>query len=196
MFTGIVTDIGKVKSVEKQEDTRFVVQTSLPMNNVDIGASIACAGVCLTVIEKGNDWFAVDVSEETLSRTLLGKWQEGSHLNLEKSLRIGDEIGGHLVSGHVDGLATLVAVEPVEGSHKLTFEVPDQLKGFIAEKGSVTLDGISLTVNEVEGNRFNVNIIPHTWQVTTFQYLKEDNQVHVEIDILARYVSRLLEVKS
>ena len=197
MFTGIIQDVGTVRLVTQQEggDLRLQIQTSLDLSQTEIGASIACAGCCLTVVEKQSDCFVVDVSAESLSKTTLGGWQTGTKLNLEPALKMGDELGGHIVSGHVDGLATLLSATAEGDSHRLKWEVPSDLAGFIAPKGSVTLDGVSLTVNEVAGNVFGVNIIPHTWQVTTLGRVQVGQKAHVEIDMLARYVARLLEVQ-
>lgn len=194
MFTGIITDIGRVASVEKKQggDMRLGIATRFDLSKTDIGASIACAGCCLTVVEKQGDVFFVEVSAESLSKTMIGAWNVGTKLNLEQALKMGDELGGHIVSGHIDGLATLISVTPEEGSHRLVFEAPHELGGFIAPKGSVTLDGISLTVNEVEGSQFGVNIIPHTWGNTTLGAVKAGDKVHIEIDMLARYVARAL----
>ncbi len=183
MFTGIIQDIGTVLSLTQQGDLRIVVQCGLDLSTVVIGASIACGGACMTVVDKGGDWFAFDVSSESLSKTTLGQWQVGSRVNLEPSLKLGDELGGHIVSGHVDGLAELL---------ELREEV---FAGFVAQKGSVALDGVSLTVNEVSGNCFHVNIIPHTWEVTTLGDLKAGDCVNFEVDTLARYVARQLEVQ-
>lgn len=194
MFTGLVKAIGEVRSVDRSGgDVRFVIATDMDLSGAEIGASIACAGCCLTVVEKGDDWFAVDVSAETLSKTCLGEWVERTRVNLEPSLKMGDELGGHIVSGHVDGLAVLTQVKQDGGSHRLVFEVPDDLAKFIAPKGSVALDGVSLTVNEVSDASFGVNIIPHTWSHTTFHQLKEGGKVHLEIDVLARYAARILD---
>ncbi|MCI5060072.1 MAG: riboflavin synthase [Alphaproteobacteria bacterium] len=197
MFTGIIKDIGMVQSVCKQEgeDLRLRIQTSLDLSGSEIGASIACAGCCLTVIEKAGNSFDVEVSAESISKTTIGEWEVGAKINLEPALKMGDDLGGHIVSGHVDGLGSCVEVKPEGDSHRLKFELPQELAGFIAPKGSITLDGISLTVNEVEGNVFGVNIIPHTWEMTTLGGIKEGQQVHIEIDMLARYVARLLEVQ-
>lgn len=197
MFTGIITDIGTVTSVEKNAgDIRLGIKTSFDLSQTDIGASIACAGCCLTVVEKQNDIFLVDVSNESISKTNIGSWSEGTKINLEAALKMGDELGGHIVSGHVDGLATLKSMTPEGDSHRLLIEVPKDLTGFIAPKGSVTLDGVSLTVNEVQGNEFGVNIIPHTWNNTTFGQLAEGNTMHLEIDMLARYMARMIEAQS
>jgi len=196
MFTGIVTDIGEIASVipgGQAGDRRFVIRTRHDMAPVAIGASIACSGCCLTVVEKGKDWFAVEVSGESLAKTHLGDWQEGGRLNLELSLKLGDELGGHLVYGHVDGVGRIVAMTPEGGSVRFLFEAPPELARFIAAKGSVAVDGISLTVNEVEGNRFGVNVISHTQAVTTLGQAKVGQRVNLEVDMLARYVQRLLE---
>ena len=193
MFTGIVTDIGTVRRAETRGDTRFVIATSYRTAEIDIGASIACAGVCLTVVDKGGDTFSVDVSAETLSKTTLGDWREGTPINLERALHVGDELGGHVVSGHVDGVATIVSVTPDGGSQRLRLRVAPEIARFIASKGSVALDGTSLTVNEVEGLEFGVNIIPHTQSVTTWGHARAGGRVNVEIDMLARYVARLAE---
>jgi len=192
MFTGIITDVGRVRSVEKQGDTRFTIETAFDMDAVPIGASIANNGVCLTVVEKGPGWFAVQASAETLSKTTLGRWAEGTRVNLERSLKLGDELGGHLVYGHVDGVATLVDVRPDGESLRLTFEAPAGLEKYVASKGSVALDGVSLTINEVDGARFGINIIPHTQTATTFGDLKPGDRVNLEVDMLARYVARLV----
>ena len=193
MFTGIITDIGQVKSLEKRGDTRIVISTSYDTATVEIGASIACSGPCLTVVEKGSGWFATEASAETLSRTTVGSWEEGTRVNLERALSLGDELGGHIVSGHVDGLARIVSMEPEGDSVRFLFEVPDEVKAFIAEKGSVCLDGVSLTVNAVQGAQFGVNIISHTQSETTFNDKKVDDFVNLEVDMLARYVARLAD---
>ncbi|MEC9077729.1 MAG: riboflavin synthase [Pseudomonadota bacterium] len=193
MFTGIITDIGQVKSLEKRGDTRIVISTSYDTTTVEIGASIACSGPCLTVVEKGSGWFATEASAETLSRTTVGSWAEGTRVNLERALSLGDELGGHIVSGHVDGLARIVSMEPEGDSVRFLFEVPDEVKAFIAEKGSVCLDGVSLTVNAVQGAQFGVNIISHTQSETTFNDKKVDDLVNLEVDMLARYVARLTD---
>jgi riboflavin synthase len=196
MFTGIVTDIGEIRSVTpggSGDDRRFVVHTRHDLAPIAIGASIACSGCCLTVVEKGDDWFAVEVSEESLTKTHLGTWKEGRRINLELSLKLGDELGGHLVYGHVDGIATIAALTPEGGSMRFLFEAPAELARFVAPKGSVAIDGISLTVNEVDGNRFGVNIIPHTQAVTTLGQARVGQRVNLEVDMLARYVARLLE---
>ena len=192
MFTGIVTDLGRVRSVEQRGDSRFVFETGYDTASIDLGASIACSGACLTLVDKGPGWFAADVSAETLSKTTLGTWQAGTAVNFERALRIGDELGGHLVSGHVDGVATLQEEGEEGDSKRLVFEAPGELARFIAAKGSVTLDGVSLTVNEVEDRRFGVNIIPHTAAVTTLGRLRPGDGVNLEIDLVARYLQRLI----
>ncbi|MGZ5999715.1 MAG: riboflavin synthase [Rhizomicrobium sp.] len=196
MFTGIVTDVGRVRHIEKRGDTHIVISTNYDLSNVDMGASIACSGVCMTVVDKGtgkDSWFAVTASGETLSKTTIGSWKAGDPVNLERPMRVGDEFGGHIVSGHVDGVAEVKLMVPEGESTRITFEVPPALSKFIASKGSVALDGVSLTVNEVEGTRFGVNIIPHTSKVTTFGRLKAGSKVNLEIDLLARYVARLVK---
>jgi riboflavin synthase len=193
MFTGIITDIGKVVGVEKRGDARFEIATKYDLATVDIGASIGCSGCCLTVVEKRSTSFFVDVSAESLSRTTLKNWQEGTLVNLERSLKIGDELGGHLVSGHVDGVGEIIAIKPEGDSKRFTFRIPEALAPFIATKGSIALDGTSLTVNEVSGNTFGVNIIPHTQAVTAWGRARAGDAVNVEIDMLARYVARLVE---
>jgi len=196
MFTGIVTDIGEIATLTpggQAGDRRFVVRTRHDMKPIAIGASIACSGCCLTVIEKGDDWFAVEVSGESLAKTHLGDWKVGSRINLELSLKVGDELGGHLVYGHVDGVGKVVAMTTEGGSVRFTFEAPTDLARFVAAKGSVAIDGISLTVNEVAGNRFGVNVISHTQAVTTLGQAKIGQPVNLEVDMLARYVARLLE---
>lgn len=192
MFTGIVTDVGTVAAIRRAGDTRFEIRTAFDVSAISVGASIACAGVCLTVIERGDDWFAVTVSGETLSRTSLGQWREGSPVNLERSLRLGDELGGHLVTGHIDGTATIASMRQEGDSWRMVFEAPPALARYIAEKGSVTIDGVSLTVNEVDGGRFGVNLIPHTLAVTTLGHNRAGDRVNIEIDIIARYVARLV----
>ncbi len=193
MFTGIITDIGHVHSTAKAGDWRFEITTAFDMGGVDLGASICCSGVCLTVVEIGNNWFAVDVSQETVSKTTLGAWQAGTPVNLERALKMGDEMGGHIVSGHVDGVATLLSLVADGDSTRMTFQAPDDLIRFVAPKGSVTLDGVSLTVNQVEDTTFSVNIIPHTQEKTTLGSLSSGAPVNLEIDMLARYVARLME---
>ena len=199
MFTGIVTDIGTITKITQSGDTRFDVLTSYDTDTIDLGASISHSGVCLTVIEKGKgadgDWFAVEASKETLDVTSAGKWQEGHKLNLERALKMGDELGGHIVSGHVDGLAEITAITPEGDSQRYTFKTTPEIMPFIAPKGSVTLDGTSLTVNEVEGLTFGVNLIPHTQEVTTWGLSKLGDIVNLEIDVLARYVARLKQAE-
>jgi riboflavin synthase len=196
MFTGLIKDIGEILTVrDKGGLRRLVIGTHLDVNAMDIGASVACDGCCLTVVDREAGGFAVEVSNETMDVTTIGTWAQGAKINLEPSLRLGDEMGGHIVSGHVDGLATLVSVTPDGESFRLSFEVPLELAGFIAPKGSIALNGISLTVNEVGGTRFGVNIIPHTWQVTNIKDWKPDDKINVEIDMLARYVSRMVDFK-
>jgi riboflavin synthase len=194
MFTGIVTDVGRVRAVrETNRDRRFEIETSYDLDSVDIGASISHAGCCLTVVEKGQGWFAVEVSGETLSATTLGGWAAGRSVNLERAARVGDELGGHIVSGHVDGVGEVLSVEPEGGSHRLRIRAPRPLHRFIAPKGSITVEGVSLTVNEVEDDVFGVNLIPHTWDVTTLGGLAAGSPVNLEIDMLARYLARWRE---
>ena len=196
MFTGIVTDLGQVKHVERRGDTHIVVSTHYDVSTIDVGASIACSGVCMTVVDKGvarDRWFAVIASGETLARTTIGAWQPGDRINLERPLRVGDELGGHIVTGHVDGVAEIVRVEPEGESVRIDFHVAAPIARFIASKGSVALDGVSLTVNEVAGARFGVNIIPHTLNATTFGEVRVKGHVNLEVDILARYVARLVK---
>jgi riboflavin synthase len=193
MFTGIITDIGTVRAIAKAGDTRFEITTAYDLDGVDMGASIACNGCCLTVIAKGPDWFAVQASGETLSKTTLGNWERGTRINLERALKLGDELGGHIVSGHVDGIGQIVAITPDGESRRFRIRVPAALARFIAPKGSVAVDGTSLTVNEVDGADFGVNIIPHTQAVTTWGDMKVGQAVNIEIDMLARYVARLAE---
>jgi len=196
MFTGIVTDVGQVRAIEKRGDTHFVIATKFDVSQIDIGASIACSGACMTVVDKGSAadrWFAFTASGETLSKATLGDWKVGDPVNLERSLRMGDELGGHIVTGHVDGIAEIKKMAPEGESTRLTFEVPVALSRFIASKGSVALDGVSLTVNEVDGSRFGVNIIPHTLSVTTFKRAKPGMKVNLEVDLMARYVARLVK---
>lgn len=196
MFTGIVTDIGEIRSLERKGDLRARIGTNYETDGIDIGASIACSGVCLTVVQLGPDWFDVEISAETLDKTTLGGWVEGTRVNLERALKVGDELGGHIVSGHVDGLAKIVDMRPEGDSVRYTFEAPAALARFIAPKGSVALNGTSLTVNEVDGTHFGVNLIPHTQEVTTWGGAKVGDKVNLEIDTLARYVARLAEVQT
>ena len=194
MFTGIVTDVGRVRAVrDTNRDRRFEIETAFDLATVDIGASISHAGCCLTVVEKGADWFAVEVSGETLGLTTLDAWKEGRRINLERAARVGDELGGHIVSGHVDGVGEVVALESEGGSHRVRIRAPRPLHRFIAPKGSITVEGVSLTVNEVEDDIFGVNLIPHTWDVTTLGELKAGSRVNLEIDMLARYLARWRE---
>ena len=196
MFTGIITDIGTIESIKKDGGLSAIIKTKFNMDSVDIGASIACSGVCLTVVEKTANTFSVDISEETVNCTNVGSWKVGTQLNLERAMQLGDEFGGHIVSGHVDGLARLESISQVEASHVMEFSAPDNLAKFIAEKGSITLDGVSLTVNKVNRNKFGINIIPHTFEQTTFSELSVGCKINLEIDMLARYVSRALEYKN
>ena len=191
MFTGIVTDIGAIRALERRGDLRATIATGYDTGGIDIGASIACDGVCLTVVALGNDWFAVDVSAETLSKTNLGAWAEGHRINLERALKVGDELGGHIVSGHVDGVAWVLAMADEGDSTRVTFRAPADLARFIAPKGSVALNGTSLTVNEVSGTDFGINFIPHTKEATTWGATRVGDAVNLEIDTLARYVARL-----
>lgn len=192
MFTGIVTDVGRVRAIERKGDTRIEIETAYDMDDVDIGASIACSGPCLTVVEKGSGWFAVEASAETLDKTALGDWEVGTRINLERAMRIGDELGGHIVSGHVDAVAKVVDMKPEGDSVRFTFEAPADFAKYIAPKGSVCLDGVSLTVNEVQENQFGVNIISHTQSATSFGGRKVGDRINMEIDTIARYVARLL----
>jgi len=201
MFTGIVTDVGKVVSAEQRGDLRLRIQSGYDMGTVDLGASIACSGVCLTVVDRGEDWFAVDVSGETVSRTAGDMWKEGARLNLERSLRLGDELGGHIVTGHVDAVAQVVGVCSEGDSKRIGISVPRALGPMIAAKGSIALDGVSLTVNDVREaedgtTHFSVNIIPHTAQHTTLGHLTQGGQLNVEVDVLARYIDRMLATRS
>lgn len=194
MFTGIITDVGRVRAVrDTDRDRRFEVETRFDLATIDIGASISHAGCCLTVVEKGQGWFAVEVSGETLSKTTLGDWREGGRVNLERAAKVGDELGGHIVSGHVDGVGEVVSVESEGGSRRVRIRVPRPLHRYIAPKGSITVEGVSLTVNEVEDDVFGVNLIPHTWEVTTLDALAAGTRVNLEIDMLARYLARWRE---
>jgi riboflavin synthase len=200
MFTGIITAIGSVRDVvsgHNRRDLRVVIAAPgeflAAQGGTQIGASIACSGCCLTVTALGKDWFAVDVSGESVAKTTLGAWQPGTRINLERAMRLGDELGGHMVSGHVDGVGQIVSVAPEQGSLRIRVEVPAPLHRYIAPKGSVAIDGVSLTVNEVEGTTFGVNIIPHTAEHTTLGLRAPGDAVHIEIDMLARYVARLSE---
>jgi riboflavin synthase len=193
MFTGIITDLGRVRSIAPSGVTRIVLETSYDTAGIALGASIACNGACLSVVDKGPGWFAVDASGETLARTTIGSWQPGTPVNLERPLKLGDELGGHLVSGHVDGLAEIIDRRPEGDSLRFEIRVPQALERFIAPKGSVTLDGVSLTVNEVDGARFGVNVIPVTQRETNFGRLVPAARVNLEIDMLARYLARLMD---
>jgi riboflavin synthase len=201
MFTGIVTDVGTVRSAEQRGDLRLVIATGYDMDTVDLGASVACSGACLTVVDKGDDWFAVDVSGETVSKTVPGHWREGARLNLERSLRLGDEVGGHIVTGHVDAVGTVVGVCPEGDSKRVGISVPRALGPMIAAKGSVALDGVSMTVNDVRDaedgtTHFAVNVIPHTGEHTTLGELAPEAQLNVEVDVLARYIDRMLAARA
>jgi len=193
MFTGIITDIGRIVAVERRGDVRYRIRTRYDPATIAIGASISCSGVCLTVVETGADWFAADVSGETLSKSSLGAWRDGSAVNLERALAIGDELGGHLVSGHIDGVTQILGVEVSGDSRVFAFALEAWLAPYIATKGSITLDGVSLTVNGVAGDRFDINVIPHTQTATTFGAAAVGQKLNVEIDMLARYVRRAIE---
>ncbi len=200
MFTGIVSDIGTIESLDQRGDLRAKISCSYAMDSVEPGASIACSGICLTVVDKGDDWFAVDISSETLSRTAQGQFATGRQLNLERALKVGDELGGHIVTGHVDGVGEVVSSRAVGDSREVVIRVSKDLAPFIAAKGSITVDGVSLTVNGItddeEGALFTLNIIPHTAQVTTLGELEPGRGVNLEIDILARYLARMEKVRS
>ena len=204
MFTGIITDIGNIRSIEHRGDLRAIIGCAYNPDSIDLGASISCSGVCLTVVDKGRDahgsWFAVDVSGETQNCTAQGQWAQGRRLNLERALKVGDELGGHIVTGHVDGVGEIVAVTPIGDSHQVIVKIPDELAAFVAAKGSITVDGVSLTVNSVtddaDGTRFSLNIIPHTWDVTTFADLAVEHMVNLEIDVLARYLKRMEQMRA
>ncbi len=198
MFTGIITDVGEVLEVESRGDTRFRIASHYDPDTVEIGASIAHDGCCLTVIDKGRlddgrMWHDLEASAETLSKTTLGEWESGRKVNLERALKVGDELGGHIVSGHVDGVGEIISIRPEGDSKIFRFRIPEDLARYVAPKGSVALDGTSLTVNAVEGCEFEINIIPHTQQVTTWGAAREGRKINVEIDMLARYVARLAE---
>jgi riboflavin synthase len=196
MFTGIITDLGKVRELKPGAVTRLVIETKYDTAAIDLGASVACNGVCLSVVEKGSDWLAFEASNETLSVTTLGHWQVGTKVNLERALRLGDELGGHLVSGHVDGIGTIKSVRQDGGSVRLTISAPKPLSRFIASKGSIAMDGVSLTVNEVGGVDFGVNLIPITLEATNLGSAHEGDRVNLEIDMMARYLARLTEKES
>ncbi len=203
MFTGIITDIGTISAIENHGDMHIKIQCGYDMSSVDIGASIACSGVCLTVVDKGNDagqnYFSVDISQETINCTA-DQWHMGAKLNLERSLKVGDELGGHIVSGHVDGVGTISHYANIGGSWALTIKAPPEIAPFIAPKGSITINGISLTVNAVKdgdgGCSFTLNIIPHTAEVTTLAHAQSGDSVNLEIDVLARYMKRMMAVKA
>jgi len=196
MFTGIITDIGHVRSVrDTNRDRRFEIETRYDLATVDIGASIAHAGCCLTVVDKGDDWFTVEVSGESLAMTTLDAWREGRRVNLERAARVGDELGGHIVSGHVDGVGEVISVAAEGGSRRVSIRAPRPLHRFIAPKGSITVEGVSLTVNEIDDDVFGVNLIPHTWEVTTLGDLIAGVRVNLEIDMLARYLARWRETE-
>ena len=200
MFTGIITDIGEIRAVDQRGDLRLVIGCSYDMDGVAIGASIACSGACLTVVEKGPDWFAVDLSAETVARTAPGLWKQGGRLNLERALKVGDELGGHIVTGHVDGIGTLVSATPEGDSTRLVVAAPAALAGALAAKGSITVDGISLTVNSIEDQadgsvHFGLNIIPHTAVSTTLDSLAPGRAFNLEIDVLARYLDRMQSLR-
>jgi riboflavin synthase len=199
MFTGIITDVGTIRTVEQRGDLRVAIACAPATADADLGASIACSGVCLTVVDRGPGWFAVDISGESVSRTAAGLWIEGARLNLERALKVGDELGGHIVTGHVDGIGTVVGVEAVGDSHRVDISAPPALAPFLAPKGSITVDGVSLTVNEVADQpdgavHFSLNIIPHTAAVTTLDALAPGRAVNLEIDVLARYLGRMREL--
>ena len=194
MFTGIITDIGEIIELEQRGDLRARIKTSYDPSTIDLGASIASDGCCLTVIRLGEDWYDVEISAESVAKTNIGNWVVGKKINLERALKVGDELGGHIVSGHVDGVAEIVAMKDEGDSTRISFRAPADLAKFIAEKGSVTLNGTSLTVNEVDGATFGINVIPHTQQVTTWGEAKVGDKVNLEIDTLARYVARLAEM--
>jgi riboflavin synthase len=201
MFTGIVTDVGTVRKAEQRGDLRLEITTGYDLATVDLGASISCSGVCLTVVDKGENWFAVDVSGETISKTAADHWKKGAKLNLERSLRLGDELGGHIVTGHVDAVATVVGTCPEGDSLKIGVSIPRALGPMVAQKGSIALDGVSLTVNEVREaedgtTHFAINIIPHTAHETTLGSLTQGQQLNVEVDVLARYIDRMLAARA
>lgn len=201
MFTGIVTDVGSVRSAEQRGDLRLTVGTSYDLDTVDLGASISCSGVCLTVVDKGVDWFAVDVSAETISKTAADHWRKDARLNLERALRLGDELGGHIVTGHVDTVAHVVEARSEGDSMRLALRVARDFAPMIAQKGSITLDGVSLTVNNVGEEDpahtcFDVNIIPHTAHCTTLGEVRQGQQLNVEIDVLARYIDRMMATRA
>lgn len=200
MFTGIITDVGVIKNITRGVggewgDTRMVVTTHYDTSTINIGASIAHSGACMTVIKKGKNWYSIDVSDESISKSTMGQWSKGTRVNLERPLTGSSEMGGHLVTGHVDAVASVASISEIAGSHKISFIVPDEISFGIAPKGSITIDGISLTINNVQNNIFDVNIIPHTWNVTTIKDLQLGMKVNIEIDLIARYLARYFENK-
>lgn len=195
MFTGIVQEMGTITAIDKSGDWVLTVRSPETAKGVKLGASISCSGVCLTVISMTDDSFTVQVSNETLDKTTASDWKEGAQINLERALQMGDELGGHMVTGHVDGVAKITAIEPEQDSLRFTYEVPKEFASYLAPKGSITLDGISLTVNEVNGTKFGVNIIPHTQDVTTMGTAKIGDSLNFEIDTIARYVGQILEAR-
>jgi riboflavin synthase len=196
MFTGIITDVGRIKAISDGNGREMTIETALPLSAISIGGSIATSGICFTVVEKGDDWFSITASGATLEVTTAGRWQVGDEVNLERSLRIGDELGGHIVFGHVDAVGQITGLDVVAESHRLEVQVPAPLAPLVAVKGSVTIDGISLTVNETGGDRLAVNIIPHTWTETNLPTRQVGDRVNVEIDMLARYVARQLAFRT
>lgn len=196
MFTGIITDVGRIAAIEDRNGREMTIETALPLEEIPIGGSIATSGICFTAVEKGEGWFSVTASGATLEVTTAGRWQVGDQVNLERSLRIGDELGGHIVFGHVDAVGQISGLDPVAESRRLEIEIPAELTPLVAVKGSVTVDGISLTVNETEGNRFAVNIIPHSWAETNLPDRRLGDRVNIEIDMLARYVARQLAFRT
>jgi len=201
MFTGIITDVGTILSVEERGDLRVRISCRYDTASIDIGASIACSGACMTVVDLGPDWFAIDTSHESVSRTVTGRWRAGSRLNLERSLKLGDELGGHIVTGHVDGVGTVVSVAPDGDSIRIGVRAPAPIAPYLAAKGSVTVDGVSLTVNGVDDQAdgatiFSLNIIPHTATVTTLGALQVGDEVNLEIDVLARYLQRMEQLRT
>ena len=200
MFTGIITDVGTVRSAEQRGDLRLTIGCGYDMDSVDLGASIACSGACLTVVDKGESWFAVDVSAESVSRTAAGLWVEGARLNLERALRLGDELGGHIVTGHVDGIGEVIGVCPEGDSCRIGIRAPAELGPYIAVKGSITLDGASLTVNDLSdaddgSTHFSVNIIPHTAAHSTLGEIEAGRSLNIEIDVIARYLKRMADTR-
>lgn len=198
MFTGLVTDVGRVRSIERDGDTRVSIECTYDTQSIDMGASICCAGVCLTVVDKGDGWFATDVSDETLSCTTLGGWSEGTAVNLERSLKLGDEMGGHIVTGHVDGVGEIAALSEVNASCKMDIAVPLKFAKLLVAKGSICVDGTSLTINSVDDRAYDtlvsINLIPHTQNATSFKHITVGQKVNLEFDILARYVARMQNI--